>query len=615
MSGPRWPLPAGSLVTVLALGGLWWTAGRTEARLQAETDLALAQQAAAYLATVTPEGPGGYHVPALLSAAHRVAQAAFWPANLQVGLAGAPLLPDSVGLAPLPVRDLEALELGSGSVVARHAAVRATVVPLLDTDRWETVGWVAVWHGLAPRPRPVAAPLLTVAATLIALLAGVLGLAAPGLWSAAVARIGSVACLAALALVLGRGIRHAAAEATDLRLRTAHRLVDMAATASGVRREELPGIGIGLSAGRHAAVELPGDAILRRHEAGVTIARVETAIGRGEILAFETVAREGQLGLTRLALASWVLVGALGLGFAAWAARARADLMRFHEVLAAWGFLAPALAHLAVFSFLPALFTFFLAFHRWDLLAPGHPFAGLENFRAAFADDRFLHSLGVTALYALHVPVTTALALAAAVILDRAGLGIRVLRTILFVPFISSVVAIALVWQWIYQPEAGLLNSFLGGLGLPPRDWLGDPRTALLSLMAMSVWVQVGYQMVVLLGGLQAIPSAYHDSARVDGAGPWRRFWWITLPLLRPTVLFVLVTGVIGSFQVFTYVAVMTEGGPLHATDVVVYRIYQEAWEFLRFGTASAMSVVLLVVLLALTWLQFRWLGRRVEMT
>ena len=131
--------------------------------------------------------------------------------------------------------------------------------------------------------------------------------------------------------------------------------------------------------------------------------------------------------------------------------------------------------------------------------------------------------------------------------------------------------------------------------------------------MLMSIWVQVGYQMVVFLGGLQAIPASCLDSARVDGAGPWRRFWWITLPLLRPTILFVLVTGIIGSFQVFTYVAVMTEGGPLHATDVVVFRIYQEAWEFLRFGAASAMSVVLLVVLLALTWLQFRWLGRQVE--
>jgi ABC-type sugar transport system permease subunit len=120
--------------------------------------------------------------------------------------------------------------------------------------------------------------------------------------------------------------------------------------------------------------------------------------------------------------------------------------------------------------------------------------------------------------------------------------------------------------------------------------------------------------LVIFLAGLQGIPQVYHDAARVDGAGPWQRFRRITLPLLRPTILFVLVTGIISSFQVFTYVSVMTEGGPLHATEVVVYRIYQEAWEFLRFGTASAMSLVLLVILLLATWLQFRWLGRKVEL-
>ncbi|HXI20291.1 MAG TPA: sugar ABC transporter permease, partial [Gemmatimonadales bacterium] len=314
-----------------------------------------------------------------------------------------------------------------------------------------------------------------------------------------------------------------------------------------------------------------------------------------------------------LGLAGWVALIALALGFTAWAGGARRDPRRFRATLAAWGFLAPAMGHLVVFSFVPALFTFYLAFHRWDLLSPARPFVGLANFRQVFGDGRFLHSLGVTAVYTLNVPATLLLALAAAVLLDRSGMSVRLLRTILFVPFISSVVAVALVWQWMYQPDAGLLNQLLRMAGITGPDWLGDPRTALLSLIVMSVWVQVGYQMVVLLGGLQAIPPSFHDAARVDGAGPLQRFRWITLPLLRPTVLFVLVTGIVSSFQVFTYVAVMTDGGPLRATDVAVFRIYQEAWEFLRFGTASAMSVVLLVLLLALTWLQFRWLGRRVE--
>jgi multiple sugar transport system permease protein len=206
-----------------------------------------------------------------------------------------------------------------------------------------------------------------------------------------------------------------------------------------------------------------------------------------------------------------------------------------------------------------------------------------------------------------------ALALAAALALNRPGRLVRWVRTAFFLPYVSSVVAIAVLWQWMLNPDFGLLNGALGAVGIAPVDWLGDPRTALLSVMLLSVWVQLGYQVTVFLAGLQAIPQTYLDAARVDGAGPWRRFWRITFPLLRPVVLFVLVTGVIGSFQVFTYIYVLTDGGPLYATDVVVYRIYQAAWEFLQFGYASALALLLFALLLALTWLQFRLLGRRVE--
>jgi multiple sugar transport system permease protein len=206
-----------------------------------------------------------------------------------------------------------------------------------------------------------------------------------------------------------------------------------------------------------------------------------------------------------------------------------------------------------------------------------------------------------------------ALALVAALALNRPGRVVRWVRTAFFVPYVSSVVAVALVWQWILNPDFGLLNGALAAVGIAPVDWLGDPRTALVAVMLISVWVQLGYQMTVFLAGLQGIPPAYLDAARVDGAGAWQRFWRVTFPLLRPVVLFVLVTGVIGSFQVFTYVYVLTDGGPLHATDVVVYRIYQVAWEFLQFGYASALALVLFALLLGLTWAQFRLLGRRVE--
>jgi ABC-type sugar transport system permease subunit len=165
----------------------------------------------------------------------------------------------------------------------------------------------------------------------------------------------------------------------------------------------------------------------------------------------------------------------------------------------------------------------------------------------------------------------------------------------------------------MYHADFGLLNYLLSLVGLAPVDWLGSPRTALVAVMIVSIWVQVGYQMVVFLAGLQGIPHVYQDAARVDGASAWQRFRYVTLPLLRPVTLFMLVTGVITSFQVFTLIYVLTDGGPLHATDVLVYRIYQMAWEFLQFGGASALSLVLLILLLGATWVQFRMLGRRVD--
>jgi len=188
-----------------------------------------------------------------------------------------------------------------------------------------------------------------------------------------------------------------------------------------------------------------------------------------------------------------------------------------------------------------------------------------------------------------------------------------VARMIFFLPYISSVVAIALVWQWMYQPDIGVINHLVSALGLRPVDWLGSPRTALVAVMIVSVWVQLGYQMTVFLAGLQGVPPAYLDAARVDGASAWQRFRRITLPLLRPVTLFVLVTGVIGSFQVFTYIYLLTDGGPLHATDVIAYRIYQTGWEFLQFGYASALSLLLFVVLFGVTRAQPMLLGKRAD--
>ena len=290
-----------------------------------------------------------------------------------------------------------------------------------------------------------------------------------------------------------------------------------------------------------------------------------------------------------------------------------AQPQRRRETLTAWGFLAPSALHLAVFSFAPILFAFYLAMHRWSLVDPVRPFVGIVNFTRMLHDPLVWISLRNTILYVLYVPVSAGVALCVALALRRSTRRTRAVRAMFFLPYVSSVVAIALVWQWMYHADFGLVNYLLSFVHVPPVDWLGNPKTALLAVMVASVWVQLGYQMTVFLAGLNGIPETYLDAARVDGANAWQRFRRITLPLLRPVTLFVLVTGIIGSFQVFTYVYVLTDGGPLHTTDVIVYRIYQAAWGLLRFGYAGALAVLLFVVLFGVTRVQFKLLGRQVE--
>ena len=289
------------------------------------------------------------------------------------------------------------------------------------------------------------------------------------------------------------------------------------------------------------------------------------------------------------------------------AARPRA----LSRTLAAWGFLTPAAALLLLFTFGPLLFSLWISLHDWRLVDPAHPFAGLANYRALLSDGAWWSAVRNTGVFTLHVPLAMAVALSLALLTRESRRAVRWARLALFLPSITSVVAIAVVWKWLLNDGYGLANRALGAIGLGPVAWLSSPDVALVSLMVIGVWMVVGYQMVVFQAGLAAIPRVWYDAARVDGAGPWQRFRHVTLPGLRHTLFFVLVTSVIGSFQVFGLVYVMTEGGPLGATDVAVYHIYREAWEFLRFGNAAAMSWVLFGVVFAATWLHFRFLERR----
>jgi ABC-type sugar transport system permease subunit len=281
--------------------------------------------------------------------------------------------------------------------------------------------------------------------------------------------------------------------------------------------------------------------------------------------------------------------------------------------LTAWRFLAPALLHLALFTVGPLVYAAWLSLHRASLIDPGRPMVGLANYAALLHDGGFWNAVRNTALFSLHVPVAMALALGLALLVRRPGRGVLFARAAFFLPSVTSLAAVAVVWQWLLHDEYGLLNAALGLLGLGPVRWLTSPTTALLALMLVAVWISLGYQMVLFQAGLAAIPGDLYDAARIDGASPLRRFLHVTLPGLRHTLFFVLVTSVIGSFQVFGTVYVMTEGGPLHATDVAVFHIYEEAWEYFRFGSASAMSFALFGIIFAVTWLHFRTLERRLE--
>jgi multiple sugar transport system permease protein len=306
----------------------------------------------------------------------------------------------------------------------------------------------------------------------------------------------------------------------------------------------------------------------------------------------------------------------LVLGVALVAATAGTLLTRRGDrasILKGYSFIAPSFVILIVFVFAPVFFSLYLSFHQWNVVSSDKPFVGFENIQSLLAERDFWNAMKNTVVYSLHVPLGMAVSLAVAMMMNQKMRGVNLLRTLFFLPSVSSFVAIALVWQWMYHPQFGLANYLLGFFGIPPFSWLSEPSTALASIMLMSIWMGIGYQMVIFLAGLQGISHELYEAAITDGANVWQRFWKITLPLLKPTTFFILVTSMIGSFQVFAFVYVMTEGGPLHSTDVVVYHIYKNAWEYLKMGYASAMSWVLFLIIMVATWVQFRLIGKRVE--
>lgn len=270
--------------------------------------------------------------------------------------------------------------------------------------------------------------------------------------------------------------------------------------------------------------------------------------------------------------------------------------------------LAPSLLGVATFLVLPVLVVVWLAMEHWDLIGP-RTFVGLDNVAAVASDGRFARSLLVTAVFVVIViPAQTLLGLGTALLLNRGLRGASVFRVLFVLPWICAPLVLGVVWRWILAPTDGALNALIGRR----VEWLADPALALPSVAAVTVWTQVGYVALFFVAGLRAIPSTVHEAALLDGAGPWQTFRRITLPLLRPTMFFVLVTGVISTFQTFDAVYALTpKGGPEGVTDVVAGRIYYEAFQNREVGQAAVMAVVLFVLLVAVTLVQQRWFARR----
>ena len=282
--------------------------------------------------------------------------------------------------------------------------------------------------------------------------------------------------------------------------------------------------------------------------------------------------------------------------------------MERRRALWAYAFLTPNLIFIVLFSFVPMLIAFYLAFTKYSILQPPE-WIGIGNFEHILHDRTFITSVRNT-LYFLGVitPVRLFLGLAIAILLDQPLRFRAFFRTVVFLPWIASGVVVASIWTWLYNVDAGMLNYILSQLGLPRSLWLTGQETAMPSIIIAALWRSVGWVVVLYLAGLQSVPTEYYEAAQIDGAGTWQQFWYVTWPLLRPTTLLILVTTMIGSFQMFDLVYVMTSGGPLNATTVMAHQIYENAFTFLKMGYASAQALVLFAVVATLSIISFRWI-------
>lgn len=279
--------------------------------------------------------------------------------------------------------------------------------------------------------------------------------------------------------------------------------------------------------------------------------------------------------------------------------------IRQREALVAYVFLIPWILGFLVFLVGPMIASIYFSFTQYKIIKPP-VWLGLDNYQRMFDDNLFYHSLKVTVTYtAASVPLGIVTALMVAVLLNEAPRFAGLFRTIFYLPSVISGVAVAIVFAWIFNFRFGILNYFLSLVSIPGPNWLGHPRWVLWAFVLMSLW-GIGSNVVIFLAALQGVPQALHEAARIDGASGWKRFWAITLPMISPAILFVLIMGIISTFQTFTQAYIMTDGGPANATMFYLFYLYKNAFNWFEMGYASALAWLLFLIILLLTVILLR---------
>lgn len=293
--------------------------------------------------------------------------------------------------------------------------------------------------------------------------------------------------------------------------------------------------------------------------------------------------------------------------------------LRQRQILWAYIFLSVSLIFFIAIRWWPTLLAFDISFRNWNVFQGSGPWVGLANYERIW-EDLFKPRSAVRAAFSntfryvlFGVPIQLTLALCIALLLARVRVLAGFFRAAYFIPFVTSLVAVAFVWNWLYAPQGGLINQLLKMAGLPTQQFLRDTSLALPSITAVAIWRSIGFAIVIFLAGLQQIPDIYYEAAQIDGANRWQMFWRITLPLLNPVIVYLAVLQTIDFLRMFDLVQNMTQGGPLKSTTTVVLEVYNEGFSSYNMGYAAALTVILFLVILLITVIQLRVLSRRVE--